>query len=49
MYFNDITTLNLVVSSFIKVKNEQEKSLAAYILCLSCNSIFFRTFISREN
>lgn len=48
MNFNEITTHNLVVSSFFKVKIDEEKSLAAYIICLSCQSIFLEHLIAEK-
>ena len=48
MNFHEITTMNLVVSSFLKVKIHEEKSLAAYIVCLSCHSIFLQHLLAEK-
>ena len=49
MCFNEITTLNLVVLSFINIKNTIDKSLAAYVLCMSsCHSIFLEHLLAEK-
>ena len=49
MSFNEITTSNLVVLSFLKIKNHEEKALASYILCLdSCHSIFLEHLLAEK-
>lgn len=49
MYFDEITTLNLIVLSFMKIKNNEDKSLAAYILCLGyCHSSFLENLLTEK-
>lgn len=49
MSFNEITTSNLVVLSFLKIKNNEEKALAAYMLCLdSSHSLFLEHLLAEK-